>query len=142
MNCGYHTRQTDNGPNPYVGNIEQMAAKNQNFRTAIWTGYHLQMTLMCIPPCGEIGPEAHKETDQFIRVEQGNAVVKIGTCKNQLDFQQNICKGEAVFIPAGAWHNVINTGRSPLKVSSIYAPPNHPKGTIHRTREEAEREED
>lgn len=141
MNCGYYARQIDNGPNPYVANIQQEAVENQNFRTAIWTGCHLQMTLMSIPPCGEIGLEIHTDTDQLIRVEQGRAVVKMGRCKNQLDFQQNMCSGDAVFIPAGTWHNVVNIGRNPLKVSSVYAPPNHPRGTVHPTKEDAQREE-
>ena len=99
------------------------------------------MTVMCIPPCGEIGLEVHSDTDQLIRVEQGTAAVKIGKCKNQLDFQQNICKGDAVFIPAGTWHNIVNTGRNVLKVSSVYAPPNHRRGTVHLTKADAEREE-
>lgn len=141
MNCGYCTRQTDNGPEPYVVNMEQIAVQNQNFRTAVWTGQNLQMTHMCIPPCGEIGLEIHTETEQFIRVEQGKAVVKMGKCKTQLNFQRNICKGDGVFIPAGTWHNIVNTGMNSLKLSSVYAPPNHPKGTIHYTKEDAEREE-
>lgn len=97
------------------------------------------MTVMCIKPCGEIGLEIHPDTDQLIRVEQGTAVVKIGECKNQPDFQQNICKGDAVFIPAGTWHNIVNTGRNALKVSSVYAPPNHRRGTVHPTKADAER---
>ncbi len=100
MNCNHCANQTDHGPNPYVVNIEQTAIQNQNFRTTVWTGCHLQMTVMCIPPCGEIGLEVHQNTDQLIIVEQGTAVVKIGECENQPDFQQNICKGDAVFIPA------------------------------------------
>lgn len=131
----------DYGGNPYIANTEDIAAQNVNFRTAIWTGNHLQMTVMCIPPCGEIGLEMHANTDQFIRVEQGNAVVKMGTGKCQLSFQQNVYKGDTIFVPAGTWHNVINNGRNILKLSSIYAPPNHPKGTVHRTKAEAEREE-
>ncbi len=141
MNCEYRVCQKDYGANPYVANIGQMAVQNQNFRTAIWTGCHLQMTLMCIPPCGEIGLELHADTDQFVRVEQGNAVVKMGRRKERMDFYQNMRSGDAVFIPAGTWHNIVNAGRNFLKVSSIYAPPHHPKGTVHRTREEAEREE-
>lgn len=93
--------RTDSGPNPYVINIEQTAMQNQNFRTAVRTGCHLQVTVMCIPPCGEIGLEIHQDTDQLIGVEQGTALVKIGECKNQSDFQQNICKEDIVFIPAG-----------------------------------------
>lgn len=141
MSCGQCVGQADHGSNPFATNIEQMAVQNRNFRTAIWTGCHLQMTLMCIPPCGEIGLEVHADTDQFIRVEQGTAVVKIGRCGNQPDFQQNMCKGDAVFIPAGTWHNVVNIGGNPLKISSIYSPPNHRRGTVHRTKADAEREE-
>ena len=139
MNWGYGLNQTDNGPNPYVANIEQQAVQNQNFRTAIWTGCHLQMTLMCIPPCGEVGLEIHPDTDQFIRVEQGNAVVGMGRWEYQMDFQRNMCRGDAVFIPAGTWHNVVNVGTRPLKLSVIYAPPHHPRGTVHRTKSDAER---
>lgn len=137
MNYGYCKRQTDYGAKPYVTNVEQMAEYNTNFRTAIWTGCHLQMTLMSIPTCQEIGMEMHPDTDQYIRVEQGNAVVRMGRCKNQMDFQQNLEKGDGVFVPAGTWHNIINTGKCPLKVSSVYAPPHHPWGTVHTTMEEA-----
>ena len=132
------SRITDCGPDPCTANIGQMAAENQSFRVAIWTGCDLQMTLMCIPPCGEIGLEMHPGTDQMIRIEHGRAMVKMGRCKNQLDFQQNLCMGDVVFVPAGMWHNIVNMGRNPLRVSSVYAPPHHPQGTIHRTREEAE----
>lgn len=141
MNCDYCTGLKDHGGNPYVLNMGQSAMRNSNFRTAAWTGIHLQMTLMCIPPCGEVGLEIHTDTDQFIRVEQGNAVVKMGKCKNQLTFRQNLRCGDAVFVPAGTWHNIVNAGRNSLKLSSIYAPPHHPKGTIHHTKKEAEREE-
>ncbi len=99
------------------------------------------MTLMCIPPCGEIGLEIHQDTDQFIRIEGGRAVVKMGKFENQLDFRQSLCIGDAVFIPAGTWHNIVNVGGCPLKVTSIYAPPRHPRGTIQCTKEDAEREE-
>lgn len=118
----------DYGPKPCVMNIAKMASQNQNFRTTVWTGCHMQMTLMCIPPCGEIGMEMHKDTDQFVRIEQGKAMVKMGDCKPQMDFQQCVCEGEVIFIPAGTWHNIINTGDCPLRVSSTYAPPSHPGG--------------
>lgn len=140
MNRDFFARQVDQGPAPYVVNIEQMAVQNPNFRTAIWTGGHLQATLMCIPPCGEIGLEIHPDTDQFIRIEQGNAEVVMGEFRNQLEFRQNMCVGDVVFIPAGTWHNVVNFTRNLLKVSVIYAPPNHPRGTVHRTKVDAERE--
>lgn len=135
------TTRTDYGPNPYVMNCEQMAMQNSNFRTAVWTGCQAQMTLMCIPMRSDIGLEIHEDTDQIIRVEQGVGLVKMGNCKDQLSFQQNVCRGCVVFVPAGTWHNIINTGNRPLKVSSIYAPPHHPAGTIHRTKADAERVE-
>ena len=140
MKCDYCI-QTDNGPNPYVVNIEFAAAENRNFRTAIWTGNDMQMTLMCIPPCGEIGMEIHEDTDQLLRIEQGTAIVKIGRCRNQLEFQKHVCKGDIAFVPAGSWHNVVNMGRNPLKISSVYAPPKHRRGTVHRTKADAEKEE-
>lgn len=114
--------------------------ENQTFRTAVWTGGYLQMTLMCIPPCGEIGLEIHEDTDQFIRVERGKAVVKMGKYRTHLDFMQSICTGDGVFVPAGTWHNIVNVGGAPLRLSSIYAPPHHPKGTVHYTKEDAEKE--
>ena len=131
----------DYGGRPYVGNVPHLAAHNKNFRTAIWTGSNLQMTLMHLPPRGEIGLEMHEDVDQFLRVEQGYALVKMGACRQQPDTQQCISRGDAIFVPAGTWHNVINIGNMPLNISSIYAPPNHPRGTVHRTKEEAERAE-
>ena len=142
MYCGYFEGGIDHGPNPYSAHVEQMAIQNQNFRTAIWTGCHLQMTLMCIPPCGEIGEEIHEDTDQFIRVEQGKATVVMGRCKHQMDFQCNVVRGDVICVPAGIWHNVMNMGRSPLKLSSVYAPPKHPRGTVDHTKAEAEMRED
>ena len=141
MDMNYCLGIKDKGDNPYVKNIERMAAHNMNFRTAIWTGGHLQMTLMSIPTCGEIGQEIHPDTDQYIRVEQGCAVVSMGKNKNRMDIAQNMHRGDVVFVPAGTWHTIVNAGRMPLKLSSIYAPPHHPKGTVHRTKEDAERAE-
>jgi mannose-6-phosphate isomerase-like protein (cupin superfamily) len=129
--CGGN--ETDRGPEPYVADIEQMAEENQNFREAIWTGRYLQMTLMSIPVCGEIGLENHRDTDQLIRVEQGNAIVEMGRCEDRMDTGTRMCPGDAVFVPAGTWHNVRNVGRNPLKVSSVYAPPHHPRGTVQRS---------
>lgn len=142
MNWDYHAEQIDYGPNPYVADIEKTAVANTNFRTAVWTGCHLQMTVMSIPPCGEIGLEVHEYTDQFIRIEQGEAVVMQGNCKHRLDYQRNVCKGDGIFIPAGMWHNVVNIGRNHLKLSTIYAPPHHLRGTVHPTKLDAQRAEE
>ncbi len=130
--------QTDYGPDMYVVNVERMAEENEDFRVAIWTGCNMQMTLMCISPCDEIGLEVHEDTDQFLRVEEGCAIVKMGECKCRQDFRQHIHRGDVVFVPAGTWHNIINIGSCPLKISSIYAPPNHPWGTVQQTKEEEE----
>lgn len=131
-------RQKDHGPDPYAVNIKRESVENTDFRFAVWTGEYLQMTLMCIPPHGEIGLENHVDTDQIIRVEQGAAVVMMGKNKCRHDYEKQLCTGDVVFVPAGTWHNIVNTGRAPLKVSSVYAPPKHPRGTVQHTQEEAE----
>ena len=98
------------------------------------------MTLMNIPHCGEIGAEMHPNTDQFIRVEEGQALVHMGGCKEKLELQRHLRAGDTIFIPGGTWHNVFNTGNCPLKLSSVYAPPQHPRGTVHRTKADAAEE--
>lgn len=135
--CNYEI-QSDDTPRPFVANIAQMSAENPNFRMTLWTGCYAQMTIMCIPVCSDIGLELHEDTDQMIRIEQGTALVKMGRCENQLDFQARVSREDIIFVPAGTWHNVINTGRIPLKLSSVYAPPHHPAGTVHRTKKDAE----
>lgn len=132
------TTKTDFGPAPFVTDIRTSTIQNTNFRTALWTGNHLQLTLMCIPVGGQIGLESHKHLDQFLRIESGHGLVKMGIRKDKLDYQKTVCGGYAVFIPAGIWHNLINTGVVPIKLYSIYAPPEHPHGTIHQTKEIAD----
>lgn len=141
MNNNCCIRQTDYGPNPCILRVEEMAEQNKNFRTAVWTGCHVQMTLMCIPPCEDIGWEMHPDTDQIIRVEHGKAIVMMGSCKGRPEFQNEMCPGDAVFIPAGTWHNIMNPERCPLKLSSVYAPPRHPWGTVHQTKMDANKRE-
>lgn len=128
----------DNGPEPFVVNIEEATKANDNFRTALWTGKHLQVTLMNINVGDDIGLEMHPDVDQFIRIEEGQGLVKMGKNKDRLDFQTKVCDDFAIMVPAGTWHNVINTGNRPLKVYSIYAPPQHPHGTVHKTKADAE----
>ncbi len=128
----------DYGKQPWVVDIEELTKNNQNFRTAMWTGQYLQMTVMSIPVGGEIGLEVHTNEDQFIRVEEGKARVVMGPAKDNITFDKNISDDWAIFIPAGVWHNVINRGEKPLKVYVIYSPPEHPAGTVHKTFEESE----
>ncbi len=132
-------RLKDYGPEPFVINIEKATKQNNTFRTALWTGEYLQLTLMSINAGDDIGLEVHPDHDQFIRIEEGMGIVKMGNRKDKLDFQKNVYDNYAIFIPAGKWHNLINTGHTPLKLYSIYAPPEHPHGTVHKTKEDAEK---
>lgn len=92
---------------------------------------------MSIPVGGDIGLEIHPNIDQFLRIEEGQGLVKMGKEQSNLDFQRKVSDDYAIIIPAGTWHNVINTGNIPLKLYSIYAPPQHPKGTVHQTKTDA-----
>jgi Mannose-6-phosphate isomerase len=121
----------DYGPQPLVINIDKATKQNTNFRTALWTGEHFQVTLMSINVGDDIGLEIHPDTDQFIRIEDGQGIVKMGKSKDNLEFQANARDDFAIMVPAGTWHNVINTGNKPLKVYVIYAPPHHPRGTVN-----------
>lgn len=131
----------DYGPDPLVVNIDKAADQNNNFRTALWTGRHLQLTLMSIKVGEDIGLENHPTLDQFIRIEEGQGLVMMGNRKDNLYFQSRVNEDYAIIIPAGTWHNLVNIGNVPLKLYSIYAPPQHPRGTIHRTKAEAEASE-
>jgi mannose-6-phosphate isomerase-like protein (cupin superfamily) len=118
--------------NHYFGNIEQDTLTNANFRKVLYTGAHAQLVVMSLKPGEEIGAEVHPSVDQFFRVEQGTAQFLI-------DGQTINCgEDQAVIVPAGANHNVINTGQQDLKLYTIYSPPNHPPGTIHPTKLEAD----
>lgn len=128
----------DYGGQPYVVNIEHITKENDKFRVAKWTGSNMQMTLMSIPVGGEVGLEVHTDHDQFLRIEQGNAKVVMGPAEDNLDFEKEAEDDFAIFVPAGTWHNIINTGQEDLRLYSIYAPAEHPKGTIHETYEEAQ----
>jgi mannose-6-phosphate isomerase-like protein (cupin superfamily) len=131
------TDSTDHGPAPFVTNIEQATLVNQNYRTTLWTGKQMQLTLMTILPGHDIGLETHDDHDQFLRIEEGEATVFMGTSKSALDTWK-AKDDDAVFVPAGTWHNLVNTGDVPLKLYSIYAPAEHKPGTVHVTKEDAE----
>ncbi|MCP9613041.1 cupin domain-containing protein [Coprobacter tertius] len=127
----------DYGNKPTVLDIESYTLNNNNFRTVLWTGSNLQVTLMSIPVGGDIGLELHPNIDQFLRIEEGEGRVMMGDAEDNLDFVQTVKADNAVFVSAGKWHNIVNTGDKPLKLYSIYAPAEHPHGTIHKTQAEA-----
>ncbi len=135
--CNYHGQSQDQGPEPLVVNIQCATQNNTNFRTVLWTGQNLQLTLMCIPVGGDIGVELHADVDQFIRIVSGCALVKTGCSQDSLTRQQQVDGNYALMIPAGTWHNIVNVGNAPLKLYSVYAPPKHPFGTIHKTKADA-----
>jgi mannose-6-phosphate isomerase-like protein (cupin superfamily) len=128
---------TDIGPSPLVTNIETETLDNTNYRTTLWTGSNLQVTLMSINPGHDIGLEVHNDHDQFLRIEQGSATVQMGPNADSLQTWQ-AADDDAIIVPAGTWHNLTNNGDSLLKLYSIYAPPEHPRGTVHVTKEEAD----
>ena len=115
--------------------------ENSHFRNTLWTGRYLQMTLMYIEPGESVGLERHPRTDQFLRVEEGQALVVMGDDPHHLNFKQVASEGFAIFVPAGMWHNIVNIGKEPIRLYSVYAPPEHPHGTIHHTKAIAEKME-
>lgn len=131
-------KSKDYGPEPFAINIEEATKENKYYRSTLWTGKHYQLTLMSIDPGDDIGLEVHPDVDQFLRIEEGQGIVKMGNSKKHLDFQMRVRDGFAIFVPAGTWHNLINTGKGPLKLYSIYAPPQHPHGTLHKTKADAQ----
>ena len=116
----------------YTVDIEKKTLANNYFRKVLFTGKHTQLVVMCLKPGEQIGNEVHARVDQFFRIEQGQALFVF---KGKKIVARN---GDAVIVPAGTYHNVINTSRdAPLKLYTVYSPPNHPAGTIHKTKAEA-----
>ena len=120
----------------FVDDIESLTESNDDFRRVLYTGKQMQLVLMSLKPGEEIGAEVHDDRDQFFRVEQGEGEVLIddNTTKIKADM--------AIIVPAGARHNVRNTGKGALKVYTLYAPPEHKHGTIHKTKAEADAQEE
>ena len=125
----------------WIGNIDTVTKDNGNFRTVIHAGVHSQLTVMSVPPGGEVGWEAHSQLDQFLRLEQGLARVDFGESGDAVDESHEIEDDWAVIVPAGLWHNIVNTGDVDLKLYSIYSPPEHPDGTVHATKADADADE-
>jgi mannose-6-phosphate isomerase-like protein (cupin superfamily) len=116
----------------YCDNIEQRTVESDNFRKVLYTGHHLQLVLMTLQPGEEIGEEVHDDRDQFFRFEGGEGVVKIDGNDNR------VSEDFAVIVPAGARHNVINTGDEPLRLYTIYGPPEHKDAVVQATKADAE----
>ncbi|MEJ5311069.1 MAG: cupin domain-containing protein [Anaerolineae bacterium] len=118
----------------YVGPIEKLTEENKNFRQVVFTGKHLQLVVMCLQPDEEIGNEVHDDVDQFFRIEKGKAKFVFNNTEEHL-----VGAGDAVVVPAGVYHNVINASSSKkLRLYTVYTPPEHPDGTVHKTKEEAD----
>ena len=132
----------DYGKDPFVINIEEATLQNDTFRTALWTGSELQVTLMSIPVGGDIGGEIHTKEDQFLRLEQGQGRVIMGESEDKITFEKEVADDDVILIPKGVYHNVINTGDQPMKLYSIYGPAHHVHGTVHATQAIAEAEEE
>jgi mannose-6-phosphate isomerase-like protein (cupin superfamily) len=132
---------TDNGPEPNVFDIEKATVENANYRTVAWTGKYLQVTLMSIPPGSSIGLEKHPETDQFLRLDAGKGVAKMGTNKAKLA-STDVSDGWSIQVPAGTWHDVENTGDEDLKLYVVYAPVHHTPGIVQKTSEKADADEE
>jgi mannose-6-phosphate isomerase-like protein (cupin superfamily) len=122
----------------WVGDIEDATITNDTFRTVLFTGEHMQLTVMRLRAGEEIGLEMHDDLDQFIRVEQGSARITMGPAKDEVAETHDVEDDWAAIIPGGTWHNVINTGDGDLRLYSLYTPPEHPDGTVHETKAEAD----
>ena len=116
----------------YIANIEKLTVDNGHFRQVLYTGKHLQLVLMTLRPGEEIGEETHDGIDQFFRIEEGTGEVRINGKATPVK------DADAIIAPAGAKHNVVNTGKGPLKFYTLYAPPEHPDKTVHKTKKDAE----
>jgi mannose-6-phosphate isomerase-like protein (cupin superfamily) len=122
----------------WVGDIERATLENTTFRTVIFTGEHTQLTVMRLAPGEDIGREVHPHLDQFIRIEHGQGRAELGTTEERVDETHEVEDDWALVVPAGVWHNVVNTGSGELKLYSLYSPPEHPPDTVHATKADAE----
>lgn len=125
----------------WVADVERATLDNDTFRTVLYTGEHTQLTVMRLGPGEDIGREMHPHLDQFLRLEQGSARVELGRSEDDVEETREVEDDWAIIVPAGVWHNVVNTGSGDVKLYSLYSPPEHPDGTVHRTKEDAEKAE-
>ncbi len=121
----------------FIGSIEGLTLKNIYFRKVLFTGKYAQLVVMCLKPGEEIGNEVHQTVDQFFRIEEGEAKFVFNGSE-----EHTAGASDAVVVPAGTFHNVFNISKNgPLKLYTVYSPPNHPDGTVHKTKAEAEEAE-
>jgi mannose-6-phosphate isomerase-like protein (cupin superfamily) len=125
----------------WVGDVEQATLDNENFRTILFTGEHTQLTVMRLRPGEDIGREVHPHLDQFLRIERGQGRVEFGSREDEIEETHEVQDDWAIIVPAGVWHNVVNTGSEDVKLYSLYSPPEHPANTVHRTKADAEEAE-
>jgi mannose-6-phosphate isomerase-like protein (cupin superfamily) len=135
-------RIEDIGPKPQSFNIESSTKDNRDYRSVAWSGRYLQVTLMSIPVGGDIGLEAHPQTDQFLRLDAGCGRVQMGPTKDSLTFEKEVSDGWCVLVPAGTWHNITNIGTTPMQVYTIYAPAHHKPDKAHATAAAAKADKD
>lgn len=120
----------------FIGDIENRSEENGDFRHVLYTGAHMQLVLMALEPGEEIGEETHEDTDQFFRIEEGKGEVSIDGLTTPIE------SGMGIVVPAGSLHNLRNTDRAPMKLYTIYAPPEHADATVRHTKSDAERMEE
>ena len=118
----------------FVDDIEKLTEENEDFRRVLYTGHHLQLVLMTLRPGEEIGEEVHEDRDQFFRIEEGEGEVVIDGVRHEVE------DDDAIVVPAGARHNVICTGDSPLRLYTLYGPPEHRDGVVHPRKADAREE--
>lgn len=118
----------------FVENIEKLTLENDNYRKVLYTGKHMQLVLMTLQAGEEIGREVHEGHDQFFRIEEGQGRISID------DNEYDVKDDDAMIVPAGAWHNVVNTGSTPLRLYTLYGPPEHREGVLHPTKADEKEE--
>ncbi len=116
--------------------IATVAQESPDFRRVLWTGKHTQLVIMTIPPGGEIGEEVHEDIDQILTFVSGTGKAVVS------GQERNVAQGDLVVVPAGRTHNFLNTGENPLILYTVYGPPEHADGAVHRTKEEADAAEE
>ncbi len=128
---------TDYGQEMMTMELSNMSKRNNAFRKSLWTGDNLQLTMMSLRPGEDLGLEVHPFQDQIILIQQGTGTVQMGPRRDRLTYKKQVKPGDGIFVPAGIWHNLTNTGRVPMKLLAVYGPAVHPYGTVHQTKAQA-----